>query len=217
MNNKGFTLVEMLATIVILGLIMGIASYGVISAINTSKKKSEGVFVERFSTVIDEYLTLSGYKLNKFGSEIDFKKCYVTNCYDDISGTYIDGRYDDATISELISINVSNLKTEGLLSDEDAINPANKKKCFNGIDPLIRVFKDNDSVYYYYVDLSGSNTTCEISSDNSIINTLPDNFIIDLSEENCSSLSTEWKEFRNKLIDETTVIKPEEKVGKKCV
>ena len=47
MNNKGFTLVELLATIVILGVVMGIATYGVLSAINNSKLKSENCSLKK--------------------------------------------------------------------------------------------------------------------------------------------------------------------------
>ena len=59
LNSKGFTLVELLATIVILAIISGIATYGVIGAINKSKAKSEQIFVDKLSNLIDDYLDLN--------------------------------------------------------------------------------------------------------------------------------------------------------------
>ena len=39
-NRKGFTLVELLGVIVIIGLVIGLSSYGIIKAYNNSKDKS---------------------------------------------------------------------------------------------------------------------------------------------------------------------------------
>lgn len=68
MNRKGFTLIELLATIVILGIVGGIATYGVINTINTSKLKSEKIFVDKLSNLIDDYLDLYSSELTKDNS-----------------------------------------------------------------------------------------------------------------------------------------------------
>ena len=61
-----------------------------------------------------------------------------------------------------------------LVNDNKLVNPVNKKVCFDtSINPIIRVFRDENYVYYYYVDLKGNNTKCEVSDENGIINTLP--------------------------------------------
>lgn len=165
MNNKGFTLVEILAVIVILGLIMGIATTGVLSAINTSKNKSEKIFVDKISTAIDSYLTQNGSSLPKKTDLIyEFKKCQKKGKEDTCSSVQA---------YELESITINDLITKNILIKEDAINPKNKKQCFKKQSPTIRIFKDSDYVYYYYLDLSGNNTDCEISQENAIINTLP--------------------------------------------
>lgn len=164
MGNKGFTLVELLATVVILSLVLGIGTYGVVGTINNAKNKNEQIFIDRLSGGIEEYIDLYGSSLNRNTTEYTFDKCINVDC----SNTY------EANAYELQSIYISDLINNGLLDGESLVNPANKKKCFEGVDPLVRVFKDSDYVYYYYVDLSGSSTSCEISSDNGIINTLPD-------------------------------------------
>ena len=165
MGNKGFTLVELLATVVILGLVLGIGTYSVVGTINNAKNKNEEIFVDRISEVIYEYIELKGLSLGKIaGREYNFDKCLNSDC-----------SYKDASVLyELNSINISTLVSEGLIDGESMINPANKKECFDGVDPLVRIFKDSDYVYYYYVDLRGSNTSCEVSDKNGIINTLSD-------------------------------------------
>ena len=40
MNRKGFTLVELLGVIVIIGLVVGLSSFGIIKVYNNSKEKS---------------------------------------------------------------------------------------------------------------------------------------------------------------------------------
>lgn len=172
MNNKGFTLVEILATIIILGLVMGIAATGIGSAIENSKKKSEEIFVEKFKDAVIEYLDLKGYTMNVMPGGVridDFKKCKTSNCDYNNEGTYY-----KVTIVELNNLSVDDLIVEKILAKSSLVNPSNKKECFNGKNPIIRVFRDSDFVYYFYVDLSRDNTTCEISNENGIISTLPD-------------------------------------------
>lgn len=170
MNRKGFTLVELLAVIVILGVIGGIATMGVLSTINKSKEKSEAIFVDKLSTLIEEYLDLSrGDLAYKDTATYTFNKCEdstCTNSYEATAKELVKNDANDVTIQDLI--------TSGLINKEDLVNPKNKEKCFDhsGENYNIRVFRDDEYVYYYYVDLSNSN--CELSEDNSIINTLPD-------------------------------------------
>lgn len=174
MNNKGFTLVEVLATVVILGLVMGIGITSVSNAINNSKNTSEDIFVDKFKDAIIQYLDLYGIELGvKNTSKYTFNKCIKGGCYDEGSDTYINGTYYSSEAIELNSLKVSSLIDKGILTESSIVNPANKKKCFNGIDPSIRVFRDDDFVYYFYINLGGGNNTCRISSPNSIITTLP--------------------------------------------
>ncbi len=134
MNNKGFTLVELLATIVILGLVMGIASYGVISAINTSKDKSEAAFVKRLCGVIDSYLALKGEDL-----EIDNDNYVFENEEEGI-------KFKDIDLSDLVDSKI--------VSESDFINPKNKQSCYDA-SLGIAVYRNNNYVYYYEFDFSG--------------------------------------------------------------
>lgn len=170
MNNKGFTLVELLAVIVILGLIMGIASYGVLSAIESSKNSSEKIFIEKIEGLIDEYLSMHGSELSVKKNWGSFDKCRDAGCSDMYSSSAI----------ELQNISIKSLVDEDLIDEDKIVNPRNNKNCLrdgsnNSKNPIVRVFRDSDYVYYYYVDLRGNKTYCEVSNDNGVINTLPSN------------------------------------------
>lgn len=171
MNQKGFTLIELLATIVILSIVMGIASVGVTSYIKTSKAKSEKIYVEKVSNLIDDYIDLKGSGLSKTTNHYTFKKCDPSRC-------------EDVEATELESIYLNDLITANLVLKEDMINPKNKENCLDDEkNPEVKIYKDSDYVYYYYVDLSGNNTSCDISKENSLINSLPDNLIKALINE----------------------------------
>lgn len=186
MNNKGFTLVELLATIIILSIVMGIATSGVISYINTSKKRSEKIFVDKLENSIDAYLNLNGRTLETLDSipSADFQKCKDATCGD----SYI------ATAHQLKSIHLQDLVTANLVELDKVINPKNKKNCLNNANPEVVIFKDSDYVYYYYVDLSGNKTSCEISDENSLISTLPKKLIKKLKEQGRTDLPSKLVE-----------------------
>lgn len=168
LNRKGFTLIELLGVIVILSIIGGIATYGVISAINTSKLKSEEIFIDKLSNLIDNYIKLN--KPNNKSDSYTFIKCKNNDCSESYELTANKMLKSDGN-----SIYLSDLVTEGMITYKDLINPKNRKQCFDNItyNPEIKIYKDNEYVYYYYVDLS--NNKCDIITENSSINTLPDN------------------------------------------
>jgi len=170
MGRKGFTLVELLATIVIMSLVLGITSYSVIGIINTSKEKSEKIFVDKIGVAIEQYIALDGSKLIKDGTSYTFEKCKTSSC-NDKKEVQADEVFD-GSLGEYVNLSV--LIEKNFFDDNKLVNPVNKKNCLVNKDPEIRIFKDSDYVYYYYVDLSGGNTSCEISDENGILHTLPD-------------------------------------------
>ena len=195
MNNKGFTLVEMLAVVVILGIILGIATTSVLSAIETSKEESEKVFVDKIETAVESYINLKGMGMvrKSGGSIYSFDKCKK----------FKDDKADSEECAEDATIGSSAFELEGFdleeitkdsvdeygnvvgtkfVDEEAMVNPRNKEKCLkNSGNPVVRVFKDEDMVYYYYVDLSSLD--CDIAPENQIITNIP--------EKLCTSINTE--------------------------
>lgn len=192
MGRKGFTLMEVLAAITILSLVLGIAGRSVIGIINTSKERSEVLFVEEIDKAIDEYISLEGSKLVKDNtSAYSFEKCRNAYCTE----TKV------VQAHELFNRDGSNINLSVILDsfeEEKLTNPVNKLDCLNGVNPVIRIFKDSDYVYYYYINVGGSNTSCEIKAENGIINTLPDNLLIDID---CSNLDEYLKGYKNLVLD----------------
>ena len=177
MNKKGFTLVELIATIVLMSLVLGIGGYSVVGIINNAKNKNEEIFVKKISVAIDEYISLYGSSFvdNDVYQEYTIYKCKYSSCNDNEESkreVFVDEIYAPELEN---GFKLSVLLEENLFSDNKLINPVNKLNCLeDGKDPIIRVFKDSDYVYYYYVDLREGNTSCDISSENGIISTLPD-------------------------------------------
>lgn len=187
MNNKGFTLIEVLAVVVILSLVMVLAVRGVLTAIENSKLKSEEVFVDKIASVIDDYLDyalLNGedFVEDSSVSEIVFDKCYA----------YVNDGGECKTDSSVFAtaylmkktggnhITLQDLVDTNLISENDLINPRTKERCRDLDSTEIYLFKDSDYVYYYFVDLANScgvrEKTDKVDDYINIINTLPDNF-----------------------------------------
>ena len=55
MNNRGFTLVELLVSLVILTLVMSIAAYSIISTMNASKEELYNDLVENIKDSVEVY------------------------------------------------------------------------------------------------------------------------------------------------------------------
>ncbi len=165
MNEKGFTLIEMLATIVILGIVMGITGYSVIGTINNSKARSEEIFVEKIGLAIEEYLSIYGSNLSSSETEYCIREC---------------GTEDEVSIKKVGTFQIKKITETKVLDENKVINPKNKLKCFSSKNPNVTVYKDTEYVYYYYVDLSSTNTDCDISEEVGFISNFPKKVVTSL-------------------------------------
>ena len=55
MNNKGFTIIELIATILILALVLGIGSYSVISLIRESRERNYETLIVHIKSAVETY------------------------------------------------------------------------------------------------------------------------------------------------------------------
>lgn len=54
-DNKGFTLVELIATIVLLSLVMGIGAFAITKIINNAKEKDYQLLIENINNAVELY------------------------------------------------------------------------------------------------------------------------------------------------------------------
>ena len=96
LNRKGYTLIELLAVILIIGLILGFSTYGIIDAFNNSKNKSLTISINSIKEAAEQYATEknddSSYWLDITDKDIIDK---------DI--TYKENKYFCITIEELMN------------------------------------------------------------------------------------------------------------------
>ena len=69
MGKKGFTLVELLATVVVLAIITSLTIVGVNASLTKAKNKTEDIFVKTINDAIGIYIDSDAKNLN-FGSDI---------------------------------------------------------------------------------------------------------------------------------------------------
>lgn len=146
LNNKGFTLVEVISVILIIAILAGFVIPSVFGYFDTSKEKSEEIFVKETERVIENYVALNGRNISyettnpkvveKCDPLLGDSSCVNVNAYRNKTTNKI-------TFNDLI--------TEGLIQDGDIINPNTKKKC--NLDTEIIVYRDEDYVYCFMTTL----------------------------------------------------------------
>ena len=154
MNKKGFTLVELLATLIVLALVMTITFGSISGIIKSGKEKSEVAFVKTLEDAINVYIDIDGRKKN-YNSEV----CKINKTHK--QGVSIK-KADNITFSDII-----NTKYKPIVKS-DMINPANKTQCLTSAN--ISLYQDDDYVYYYMFD--SNNLKC-LDTYNENVTTLP--------------------------------------------
>lgn len=153
MNKKGFTLVELLATLVILAVIIGIVLISSTGGFSNAKDKTEEVFVKTIKDALEIYIDSDGRNLN-FNNQV----CTINKNIpgtDDYRTVKVYKTNKDKNGNTLTFNNVINSSYHPI-SESDMHNPANKGKdkyqcSTNG---TLNIYRDEDYVYYYKIEKS---------------------------------------------------------------
>lgn len=169
MNRKGFTLLELLTTFVILGFIILVSVFSISRAFNITKKKSEDVFVETIKDAMDMYLTTEDVK----------KLNFTTECSNLLNKSFGDRKVYKSviTFSDVINSQYRPIATS------DFVNPSNEDVQCN-TDASLTIYRDEDYVYYYSVSKSDFGCLKNVGTDEetgveykSVISNLPEGFV----------------------------------------
>jgi len=139
MNKKGFTLVELIATIALLGIVMGIAIYAASGGFSEAKNKTEDVFIKTLQDALNIYTDSDAKRLS-----------FATS-----STCSIEKRFGNVNVyknSTAITFNNVINSDYAPLSEAEMVNPANETKC--NLNAPVSIYRDDDYVYYYRVNKS---------------------------------------------------------------
>jgi len=160
MNNKGFTLVELLATIVILSLISVVTGVIIVQNYKDSQDKAEEAFEKQLIGNVEQYIAMYGGKLS-YDIPTSYYKCSnIGECVQTYLFTADTTDSDYRKIGDIISE----------FSSKDAINPKTNVKCTNENTEL-KIYRDSDYVYCFTIkpDVSGSCITIDDPTDSDSI------------------------------------------------
>lgn len=145
MNRKGFTLIEVIAVIVLLGIIVAVSVPTIITVYDDSKLNAEEIFINHLGKSIDDYVKLNSL----FGSFTpmsgNFTKCSKYNDDDSCLETErvsVSKRTEAVTINDVIN--------SGIISADDYKNAGNNKQSCNSLAD-VEIYKDSDAVTCFKV------------------------------------------------------------------
>lgn len=134
MNKKGFTMIELLAVIVVLGIILVITFPNITDVLKGSKLKTEEAFIDRLSQSIDSYVTLNS---GSIGFTKDEKSYYKPN-------------EEEPVVVYKGTITIQDIINDGIINEKDYKNPANENVNCNK-SAQIDVYRDSDYVYCHKI------------------------------------------------------------------
>lgn len=152
MNRKGFSLIELVATIVILGIVASITIFAVSRTFTETKNKTEDVFIKTLEDAINIYANSSDAKTLTFNTEV----CTIQKRF----GESKISKSNNITLRDVINSEYTPLTTS------EIVNPANEEVNCN-IGATVSIFRDEEYVYYYRVaksDLGCLKTTGYITN-----------------------------------------------------
>ena len=151
MNRRGFTLVELLATLIIIGVVVSVTIVSVNYNYKTSRDRTEDVFVKTIENAIKIYIESD---VLKFGSSDYNHLCSFTKTI----GTETQTSELYVVNKNLTFNNVINSTYKPILKSE-LVNPANKGKSNYECNSTgtLKIYRDSEYVYYYKISKASFN------------------------------------------------------------
>jgi len=143
LNRKGFTLIEVISVVVILGIIVVITFPIVTGVFESSEERSEEIFVKEVKRIIDGYVSLEGIGLQYVLFDDVVRKC---DNIEDHNTCYNVKVYKNSR-----TINFRDIIDSNLMGENDLINPNKKISC--SVNNVIEIYRDSDYVYCYKAKL----------------------------------------------------------------
>lgn len=163
-NKNGFTLVELLVTLVILALVVGLALNTINFDIEKASEKTEEVFVDTLRDAIDLFMST------------DLKNSFITKKVE--CGNSLTKTRGDVKVYEILKDDNTGFKFNDIIDSnyhaltiDEFVNPANDDVDCN-LDANIKIYLDDDYIYYYYVDKDSLN--CLLNNHTKVRETLDD-------------------------------------------
>lgn len=163
MNNKGFTLVELLAIILLLALITSVSASAVVGFINTSKEKSHTVLIKNIKIGAEELFKECENRkiISSSLPESLCEKLILEIDEDDIYNGLIPEKYFITDIKSLI--NFGFLKSNDIDENNNKIIK-NPKTDENMNDCKVKIIKfNNENSVWYEVINESAETKCDLS------------------------------------------------------
>lgn len=155
MNNKGFTLMELLATIVVLGLVTTFTIVTIVNLFDEGKNKAEEAFAKQIEGYIEDYIAMYNKNIN-FTSVQTAYKCHPDESNPDRK------MCDDVTVQKSTGNNFEDIIY--IVVGKDLINPKTKQPCTNDGGSNLTIYRDEDFVYCFKLEgvscLSYTINTC---------------------------------------------------------
>lgn len=125
LNKKGFTLIELIATVILLAIVMGFGSYSIMNIINDTKKNNYNNMIKEIKNAVEVYYQECTYVNNDCDSERTIKLGYL------ISNGYLKGNDENDMMTLVNPINnepitecqIKYTYSDGKISIESYDNP----------------------------------------------------------------------------------------------
>ena len=141
MNRKGYTFIELLGVIVLLGIVLVISIPSITGALKGSRVKSEEVFLDKLSDTIDSYVTMNSNELAftyiKDGNKTDNRGSNTVKIY-------------RAKINNS-EITMQNIINNGLITVSDFKDPAFGDECNESA--TVEIYRDSDYIYCHRIEV----------------------------------------------------------------
>ena len=138
LNKKGFTLIELIAVIVIIALLFMFVVPNFSKYLEASRQKSEEIFYGEIENIINNYVSLYKSEL-----ELDTSVVKKMSKVDSLLDTSYDVkvyRYEDTYFNKLID--------SGILNEGEFVNPNGNIK-YDKDSSTFTVYRDSDYVYCF--------------------------------------------------------------------